>query len=258
MMPIFAKKEPTSAAAEPFPGTAAAPRRRHVNELYDPVQMGAVLRRERARSDRQHVSFSIVLFRLDDEPLEKRTLLRLATILLKCIRETDELGCYDARTLCAVLPDTGPAGAAMLVNRVRKETASKPYQPVCTVYTYPDPPATGGRTTISDRIEAQRAGVVAAGSPTLGMSAAIDSLSRLHVHPMSDLFAEPLPLWKRALDVAVASVAILLSSPLMIAAAPGSAATRSRSTSSAPCASAPRPSRPGFAPPASRMAPPSR
>lgn len=217
--PMFGSTDTTAAAAKAIPASVVPPRRRHVHELYDPVQMTAVLRRERARSDRQHVGFSIVLFRLDDEPLAKRTLMRLATILLKCIRETDELGCYDERTLCAVLPDTGPAGAAMLVARARKETASKSYHPVCTIYTYPDPPSGGGRSTFSDRINGEGTGVIAADAPAVELDAAMETLRELPVHPMSELLAEPLPLGKRALDIVVASVAIVLSAPIMIAAA---------------------------------------
>ena len=114
-------------------------RKRHVRELYNPDQIGAVLRRERARSDRQHCGFSIVLFRLDITPFHERPLIRLATVLLKLIRETDELGRYDQHTLCAVLPDTDAVGASILIARVRRATHGKGYEPICSIYTYPDP-----------------------------------------------------------------------------------------------------------------------
>jgi lipopolysaccharide/colanic/teichoic acid biosynthesis glycosyltransferase len=227
-MPMFGSTD-ASAAAKANPAPAVPPRRRHVRELYNPDQMTAVLRRERARSDRQHVGFSIVLFRLDDQPLAKRTLMRLATILLKCIRETDELGCYDERTLCAVLPDTGPAGAAMLVARAKKETAPKAYHPICTIYTYPDPPSGGGRTTFNDRMHGDGTGMLAPDAPQveIELDAAMDDfagttpvdINNMSVHAMSELFAEPLPWWKRLLDIAVSSAAIVAASPVMIAAA---------------------------------------
>lgn len=227
-MSMFGSTDASAGAAKPTPAPGVPPRRRHVHELYTPDQMIAVLRRERARSDRQHVGFSIVLFRLDDEPLKKRTLLRLATIILKCIRETDELGCYDDRTLCAVLPDTASAGAAMLVQRVKKETVSKQFHPICTIYTYPDPPSGGGRTTFNDRIDGDGTGMLAPDAPEVEIELAATEVDytqpptdvrSLSVHAMSELFAEPLPWWKRLLDVAVATTAIALSSPLMIAAA---------------------------------------
>src|SRR5690349_6777617 len=78
MMRTFGSTTSTAAVAKAMPATAVPPRRRHVRELYDPIQMNAVLRRERARSDRQHSGFSIVLFRLDLDPLPKRTFMRLA------------------------------------------------------------------------------------------------------------------------------------------------------------------------------------
>ena len=227
-MPMFGSPD-ASAAAKANPATVVLPRRRHVRELYNPDQMVAVLRRERARSDRQHVGFSIVLFRLDDQPLAKRTLMRLATILLKCIRETDELGCYDERTLCAVLPDTAPAGAAMLVARAKKETSQKSYHPICTIYAYPDPPSGGGRTTFNDRMHGDGTGMISPDAPAIDITldAAMEELTgavpvdvnKMSVHAMSELFAEPLPWWKRLLDISVSTLAIALSSPLMIAAA---------------------------------------
>jgi lipopolysaccharide/colanic/teichoic acid biosynthesis glycosyltransferase len=278
------KTEPPRGAAAPI-----VTRKRHVRELYNPDQMVAVLRRERARSDRQHCAFSIVLFHLDEIPFKPRSLLRLATILLRSIRETDELGCYDAQTLCAVLPDTGPAGASMLVARVRKATLHKPYQPTCTIYTYPDPPSTdtepvdrsaqrrmpprsdGDNTSLglcgrpSQRVRhdlqdqmnrlaradfeyspaaphpeapyrqtddaelnsgTSSVGVLEALAPEPSpqsveqMTSEIrEILAKSPVHAMSELFAEPLPLWKRALDVAAATTALIVTSPLMIGAA---------------------------------------
>lgn len=274
-MPIFGPRDTTSGSARPLTAISG---KRHVRELYNPDQIGAVLRRERARSDRQHCGFSLVLFRLDSVSARERLLLRLATVLLKLIRETDELGRYDQNSLCAVLPDTDAVGASILIARVRKATAGKGYEPVCTIYTYPDPQdkSDGGGDRNTDRplsnssdhqngfngpvrerrhevgkmrvggVEEQ-VGLLSQSLPSVAVldepvpgTQTIDSIDPstaveasviaaepdvvvepVEVHSLSELFAEPLPIWKRLLDIAVASTAILLTSPLMIGAAIG-------------------------------------
>lgn len=256
-MPIFGPRDSGNGAARAL---TTVSRKRHVRELYNPDQIGAVLRRERARSDRQHCGFSIVLFRLDLKTFHERPLIRLATVLLRLIRETDELGRYDQHTLCAVLPDTDPVGASILIARVRRATAGKGYEPISTIYTYPDPedPKDPPRSRPRDRIDVdssdgsgglasvvtERRHEVGVMRGSGGVEVEVGSLSEslpsvavldepapapqpsadielMPAHSMSELFAEPLPAWKRALDIAVSSVAILVSSPLMIGAAIG-------------------------------------
>lgn len=258
-MPIFGSRDQGAGTTRAL---TTVSRKRHVRELYNPDQIGAVLRRERARSDRQHCGFSIVLFRLDLTPFLERPLIRLATVLLRLIRETDELGRYDQHTLCAVLPDTDPVGASILIARVRRATAGKGYEPICSIYTYPDPqdptrpPSPRDRSGGKSNGDSQNGsssgdGVVSAAAPERrhhvgsvrsgGVEVAVGSLQEslpsvalldepvpadlpttelnlIKPHPMSELFAEPLPGWKRALDVAVAGLAIIASSPLMLAA----------------------------------------
>ena len=235
-MPFFGKLQsqgpsPVSDATPP----ALVPRKRHVRELYHPAQMAAVLRRERARCDRQNGQFSIVLFRFNTG-VSDRALYRVAATLLKLIRETDELGRYDERTLSAVLPDTDTTGAAMLVSRLHRTTpAAQPC--TSTIYTYPEPSAEGrpfvletprglsqderdqppgnghggGRISSADR----------AVTPSGGNGPAVDPHRPVNIETrsMADLFAEPLPWWKRALDMAIAGSAIVVASPLMIGAA---------------------------------------
>lgn len=256
-MPIFGSRDPAHGSTHSL---AAISRKRHVRELYNPDQIGAVLRRERARSDRQHCGFTIVLFRLDITPFQERPLVRLATVLLKLIRETDELGRYDQHTLCAVLPDTDAVGASILIARVRKATAGKPYEPICSIYTYPDPSddqqppsppsndrhlhssaSNGNGRSTSHAVTERRhqvgtirssggvdvqVGSIADSLPSVAVmdepaqvEAQLEPVETLPAHSLSELFAEPLPMWKRALDITVSGLAILASSPLMIGAA---------------------------------------
>jgi lipopolysaccharide/colanic/teichoic acid biosynthesis glycosyltransferase len=275
-MPLFSSSGPDGPRGY---RPAAVSRKRHVRELFNPDQMHAVLRRERARADRQQRQFALVLFHLDIGAENERELVRLATVLLKQVRETDEVGRFDRTTLCAILPDTDSVGASMLIARVRRATRGRKYEPTCTVYTYPD--NTLGKT--SSRITSSQSGndssmggTPVTGADTMLGGASADSsmngdaqplsgdkrngdgqhisgegnhhaarftgvevmpasrdadakpaceinsqVELVPARPMGELFAEPLPMWKRAIDLCVSSVAIVLTSPIMITAAIG-------------------------------------
>ncbi len=273
-MPIFGFRRGDGSSGS-LPLSISA--KRHVRELYTPVQMQHILRRERARADRGGSRFSLVLFKLDQPNFKERNLLRLATVVLRAVRETDEVGRFDQRTLCVVLPDTAPGGAGILINRVREKCHDTDYLPGCTVYTYPDAPAdsdgpgdsdTGmglnvdaispgdsdvqpapkstnrfDRQTDDDaprdylRLDAGNADEHKSRSPEnngnngpSGTASALlerpatrpqanTVLHMVEARPLADLLAQPLPWWKRSIDILASSIGILCASPLLIGAA---------------------------------------
>jgi lipopolysaccharide/colanic/teichoic acid biosynthesis glycosyltransferase len=113
-------------------------KRRKLLELFSPAQMQAVMRRERARCDRQKGVFSIVLLRLVDVT-DARSLNRLAKHVLRLVRETDEIGFIDSETLGVVLPDTDAMGASLFTHRTIRAVRHEKHKPSCVIYTYPDP-----------------------------------------------------------------------------------------------------------------------
>src|SRR5688500_5597443 len=80
-----------------------------------------VIRRETSRADRTGRGFSVVLFRVKPPASRRRrasaAACRLARILLNRVRETDDVGWFDERHLCAVLPETPTAGARVFATR---------------------------------------------------------------------------------------------------------------------------------------------
>ena len=221
---------------------AAADRQRKLQALYNPAQMQGVLRRERARCDRQKGVFSILLLRLVDVK-DKRSLNRLARHVLNIVRETDELGYIDEETLCVVLPDTDAIGASLFTQRVIRAVRREKHQPSSVIYTYPDPSddepnsSSSGSEHSDRRIHGSQGQSVGSGrgkdrSSTTN-SVASSSLqsrfdSRHHerlndsgsidvpILPMHTMFALPVPWWKRLLDISVAGTVIMLASPLFI------------------------------------------
>jgi len=81
----------------------AAPEMRRLSHLYTPDQMAFVLQRERARADRHHREFSMVMFR-SDATRPDQALTQIAKIVLAHARATDEVGNYDRTSICVVLP----------------------------------------------------------------------------------------------------------------------------------------------------------
>src|SRR5947208_16024326 len=82
---------------------------RNLHSLYTPTQMKLVLRRERLRIDRSDRQMAVVVFNLAGPTWWR--LRRLARILLKRCRSTDEVGWMSARQIGVVLTDTGTFGA---------------------------------------------------------------------------------------------------------------------------------------------------
>jgi hypothetical protein len=186
-------------------------------------ELRAVVTRERNRSERSRLAFSLVIFTVGDEPAGKSPA-TLATILRERLRSTDEVGWLDSTRIAAVLPYTPAEEAAGVVRSIEVELARLGLTLPSRIETYPavalerpaprsnrndgPPPASpgGGNGSVVARPKersdhAAREGVAALG-PTL-----------------AELVVQPLPLWKRAMDVAGASIALLLLWPLFLIAA---------------------------------------
>jgi lipopolysaccharide/colanic/teichoic acid biosynthesis glycosyltransferase len=196
------------------------PEHRHLGELLSPSQTAASVRRERARADRIGGRFALAVFHLDHAGWRNRSLMRLARMVLQCVRHTDEVGRYDARSICAILPDTGSAGALRLVRRVEKLAASgwRKLRPVSVIYTYPDEQndgdGDGDAETAPDHSSANDA---ADNLPDV--SETEHAAARTMVLPLSDLLAKPSPWWKRAVDISAASLGILVAGiPMLLIA----------------------------------------
>src|SRR5262245_29215810 len=60
----------------------ASPEMRRLHHLYSPEQIAFILHRERARADRHHGEFSLVMFRSDSESRVDHALMQIAKIIL--------------------------------------------------------------------------------------------------------------------------------------------------------------------------------
>jgi lipopolysaccharide/colanic/teichoic acid biosynthesis glycosyltransferase len=105
-------------------------------------QIRETIRRETSRADRTGRQFSVVLFGVSAAATRAGrrwtvSTCRMARVLLSRVRQTDDVGWFDERHLCAVLPDTPAGGARIFATRTCDEIARKQPRPTSVVYGYP-------------------------------------------------------------------------------------------------------------------------
>ena len=154
------------------------------------------LARERARTDRTGQGFSLVNFSPRDSESAEATMRRLALILQRRLRFSDEVGWLDQERLAALLPCTPASGAWKVADDVCAAFPADSYPPHCTVYCYPN----------DDRNER-----AAAGRHRVVLQNGDDR----PVESLEMLFCRGLPGWKRALDIVGSGVGLAILLPLL-------------------------------------------
>lgn len=179
---------------------------RFPHDMNSAQEFALILERERARADRNGHGFSLVTFKVEiaSQAFEER----LKQVLDGRLRLTDEMGWFDRQRIGVLLFNTHREGAWNYANRVRKAMAAEGQGAECSVYTYPASwPGTGpekGRPAKEERSEAECARA-AAEPPCVEIKSGVDPFK-----------SDPLPVWKRALDLIVAPPVLLILSPLML------------------------------------------
>lgn len=176
--------------------SAATTNEEGLGRLHSIAELRTILDRERARADRSGSPFSLVTFTPRDEETRRDTQVHLARYLPRRLRCTDDVGWIDEERIGAVLPDTPASGAWKVADDACQSFPEDHAPPVCEVYTYP-----------TDHAE----NLLAPLAPTLERT----SLER-PVQSLEILFAQPLPGWKRCLDILGASLGLVLLMPLMV------------------------------------------
>lgn len=164
--------------------------------LHSVERMRAILERERMRADRGNSSFALATFTFP-APCDDSTLTAIARILAERLRATDDAGVMSPRRVGIVLPETPAAGAWRLAEQICDLLPAAMPRPECDVYVYPATQDHPSLETIVEDTEDE-------GREAL---------------PMQALFAQPLPGWKRAIDVVIAGTALVVAAPLLIVVA---------------------------------------
>jgi len=171
-----------------------------VQELYSPQELNTLLRRERLRVDRNDDKFSLLRFSARDASTWDITLDYLVKLLRRRLRCTDDIGWLQQGIIGVILPSTPSEGAARVADDIYLAFPTNLTPPHCEIFTYPS-----NWLTTSDTEES---------------NATKNSTGSLHpIKAMEQLLCQPLPVWKRVLDIVGASVGIAVTIPFFVCTA---------------------------------------
>ena len=195
----------------------ARPRPIHkIKSIHSRKDIDAILHRECARCERNGHEFCLVVIgTADNSP--PRHLNRLAGFLCRRARGTDEVGWFDSRRLCVVLPDTSEAGAIAFVSDYTESANHKGLSPVCNILSY-----RGQMHSDNERLTAEQIaiGIEEAGQdiPANGHRR-FPAMQLIASRTVTNLLVRPLPWWKRLLDLTIGSLILAAALPVMVVVA---------------------------------------
>jgi len=206
-----------SLPSRPVGGHRARPRPIHkIKNLHSRRNVDAILHRECARCERNGHEFCLVVVGIADNSAP-RQLHRLARSLCRRARATDEIGWFDSRRLCVVLPDTSEEGAVAFVSNYTETANHRGLSPVCNILSYH-----GQMHSDNERLTAEQ---IAAGIEEAGQEVSLDSQRRTPVmkliasRTVTNLTVHPLPWWKRLMDVTIGGIVLIAALPVMVVVA---------------------------------------
>ena len=214
----------------------ARPRRsKALPGIHSVAQFYTILERERARADRNGHQFSMVVFDTGDAQADSTQVQHLVRVVVKRIRLTDQAGWFDSHRIGVVLPETSMVGAWAFADDVCQTIAAKASLPKCTFYTYPSSWSNkwdghSVQLSFADICPKWQIGMSrelfafakhsrSELSPSAGERLTPDRAqqSKEPVETLEEaVFFHRLPIWKRAMDIAGAVVALILFSPIML------------------------------------------
>lgn len=184
-----------------------------------------LLARERARSDRNSHAFSLVVFQTSKAPSNK--VRRVAEILRESRRLTDDVGWVDPPDLGVLLPDTPAAGARRFAEKMHTALSKESCDVEDRIYTYQGNSDDSSMWAPPPRTRNDKATQEA---PVLDMPPDPEPVSlvalppapatpAIRVNDLRSFFLKPLPTWKRAMDILVSGLMLLILSPVFLAVA---------------------------------------
>jgi lipopolysaccharide/colanic/teichoic acid biosynthesis glycosyltransferase len=207
----------------------------------------AVLQRERNRSERSHLPFSVLICTVRGDGAEAAssggnghaasrnggardpgaTAAAVAVVLKQRLRTTDEVGWLDRDRLAALLPYTPIEEAHAVLAALERELHRAGVSAPWSIESYPPAgfgrvPSTNGSSHGSMRPDTERDDSRGAPPPHSGAGGAggagVAGVAK-EVPLLPTILFTPLPAWKRVMDVAGATFALLLLWPVILAAA---------------------------------------
>ncbi len=178
-------------------------------------QLQRVLTKERMRADREETYFGLIILRVLDLRESRMCTVKLAKILHRRLRETDEKGHLNHGRIGVVLPTTDDDGTQQVLSDLLRLAAKAGLKISGEAFVYPELRTKrrhSSRIEHDDTVDMLSDRTVDEASPM-----SCESTSASAALPMT-YFSIGYPAWKRALDILGASVGLLITSPIIIAA----------------------------------------
>jgi lipopolysaccharide/colanic/teichoic acid biosynthesis glycosyltransferase len=188
-----------------------------------------ILLRERSRSDRSGLMFSILTISVENLTDYQISVSNLIHLVLSRVRSTDYVGWFDRQNLGVLMPDTPESGGWKLAEDIHQQLSATTPRLICRVYSYPvqNPSLNEQQNPVgeetangSQRIEpgsprSDPSTTSAQGEsefPGCKMAKAADRVgTRWGIHPF---LAHRIPIWKRLLDIVGSLLALMFLAPL--------------------------------------------
>ena len=177
-------------------------------------QFQRVLEKERIRADRTEGEFGFVILRFTDFSDLRSRSIKLAKVLHRRLRVTDEKGHLGVGRIGVVLPCTNPAGTELVLENILSHARSAGLAIEGEWFVYPDNDQRNPDQSSEFEEDTGDTGML---QPIQTEVAQTESRAS-KVVPLA-FFARPFPAWKRALDIVGASVGLMISSPIILIAA---------------------------------------
>lgn len=188
--------------------------------LHPARQFCAIVDRERALVDRNEHTFSLLVFDLSAYCRNWTKVRAFAVIGAARLRKTDMMGWMDAHRTGILLPFTSFRGARRVGDDMTRALAKEGMDVGYVVHTYPagDGGTPDGRQMILAGIDEGVAPGGVSGLAT-GSVRASDVSEPAPEHELKAMVLPPFPKWKRAMDIVLSLLLLVLVSPLMFAIA---------------------------------------
>jgi lipopolysaccharide/colanic/teichoic acid biosynthesis glycosyltransferase len=198
-------------------GVRARPRPIYrIRDIHTRKNIDAILHRECARCERNGHEYCLVVVWPADNGAS-RQLSRLAKLLCRRTRATDEVGWFEKGRLCVVLPDTSEEGAMAFVQHFTETANQLGLAPICNVLGY-----RGQMHSDNEPLDAEQIaeGIDEAGQDICAPGRrAFASLKAVTAGDITSLLVKPLPAWKRFIDVVLGTSILVATTPVMAIAA---------------------------------------
>jgi lipopolysaccharide/colanic/teichoic acid biosynthesis glycosyltransferase len=208
-------------------------------DFLDEAGFRLAIDKERCRAERRELVFSVIVFDIEGLGRQeaRKSFPQLATGFRQRLRITDEIGMFDKR-LAVLLPETIASQAARVANDLTEIAAASGVAVSTDIFAWPDadsdhwPPDHGDRSGNQDTEAGQNgesrsgfqqgeatgsvAGAGGNGSPGAATGDGGEE-TRPQVARIRRLDTSvPTPLWKRSIDIAGASLGLLVLSPVLL------------------------------------------